>query len=174
MRKQSKNEYQAFISEVKEKIYAAQYEAFKVVNTYLISLYWEIGKMIVERQERLGWGKSVVEKLSKELKLEFPNLSGLSTQNLWYMRQFYSEYNNNAILQPMVGEISWSKHIVIFSKCEKDLERVFYIKMTKKNGWTKAVLIHQIEIKSYEKFLISQSNFDETISEKYEKISYGI
>jgi predicted nuclease of restriction endonuclease-like (RecB) superfamily len=73
----------------------------------------------------------------------------------------------NEKLQPLVGEISWSKHIIIMSKCKDDLEREFYIKMTKKFGWTKNVLIHQVENRAYERFLLNQTNFDQSLPEKY-------
>jgi len=115
----------------------------------------------------MGWGKSVVEKLSKDLQQTFPGLSGFSTQNLWYMRQFYKEYTNSTNLQPLVGEISWTKHITIISKCKDDLARVFYIKMTRRFGWTKNVLLHQIENQTYEKYLLNQTNFDQTLPETY-------
>lgn len=101
--------------------------------------------MIVERQEKHGWGKSVVEQLAKEIQKEFPGTQGYSVQNLWYMRQFYLEYFQSEILQPLVGEISWAKNIVIMSKCKDNLQREFYLRATKKFGWTKNVLIHQVD-----------------------------
>ncbi len=159
--------YQSFLKDIKERIRSAQYEALKAVNKELIVLYWDLGKMIVERQDKEGWGKSVVERLAKDLQKEFPGIKGFSVQNLWYMRQFYLTYRDNEKLQPMVGEISWSKHIIIMSKCKDDLEREFYIKMTKKFGWTKNVLIHQIESQAYERFLLNQTNFDQALPEKY-------
>lgn len=113
-----------FIAEVKEKVRQAQYEALKAVNVRLIDLYWELGKSIAEKQT-LGWGKSIVPTLSKELQIEFPNTGGFSATNLWYMVQFYNEYHNHEILQPLVGEISWTKHIVILSKCKDSQQRQF-------------------------------------------------
>ena len=163
----NKTEYTTFLKEIKENVYNSQYEALKQVNKQLIKLYWYIGKSIVEKQEQFDWGKSVVETLSKDLQKEFVGVKGFSSQNLWYMRQFYTEYKDNEKLQPMVGEISWTKHITIMSKCKDDLQREFYIRMTKKYGWTKSVLIHQIEGKSYERFLMNQTNFDKTLEEKY-------
>lgn len=76
-----------FLSEIKEKIHVAQYEAMKQVNKSLLNLYWEIGKSIVEKQKQHGWGKSIVETLSKDLQNEFIGVHGYSVQNLWYMRQ---------------------------------------------------------------------------------------
>jgi predicted nuclease of restriction endonuclease-like (RecB) superfamily len=155
-----KSDYQAFVKEIKEKIRESQYKALKAVNRELISLNWEIGRAIVEKQEELGWGKSVVVTLSNDLQNEFPGTRGYSVQNLWYMRQFYLEYKANEKLQPLVGEISWSKNLVIMGKCKDDLQREFYIQMTKKYGWTKSVLVHQVESEAYERFLLNQTNFD--------------
>src|SRR3990167_2580965 len=115
-------EYRELLSSLKERIRHSQYEALKAVNKELILLYWDIGRMIVERQVKYGWGKAVVETLAEDLQSEFPGMQGFSVQNLWYMRQFYAEYHDNANLQPLVGEISWSKHLVILSKCKDDLE----------------------------------------------------
>lgn len=166
MKEIRKSDYQAFFKEIKEKIHQAQYQAMKAVNKKLIRLYWDIGKSIVEKQDELGWGKSVVENLSKDLQYSFPGTRGYSVQNLRYMRQFYLEYKANEKLQPMVGEISWSKNVVIMSKCKDHLQREFYIRMTKKFGWTKNVLVHQIESDAYERYLLNQTNF-ETLEEKY-------
>ena len=101
--------------------------------------------MIVARQNAEGWGKSVVERLSADLQREFPGVSGFSVQNLWYMRQFYQEYQNALKLQPLVGEIGWSHNLVIMGRCKDALDREFYLGMTRKFGWSKNVLIHQIE-----------------------------
>jgi len=160
-------QYGSFIKEIKELIYRRQYEAMKAVNKELIQLYWEIGEEINNQQKDNCWGKSVVEVLAKELQKEFPGVQGFTARNLWFMRQFYVEYSANKILKPLVSEISWSKNIVIMQKCKDDLEREFYIKIVKKFGWTKDVLINNIENRAYEKYLLNQTNFDETVPEKY-------
>ena len=159
--------YGSFIKDIKDLIYRRQYEAMKKVNTELIQLYWEIGEEIDRKQREQGWGKSVVEILAKELQKEFPGVQGFTTRNLWFMRQFYMEYFESAKLKPLVSEISWSKNIVIMQKCKDPLQREFYIKMTKRFGWTKDVLINNIENRAYEKYLTSQTNFDDTVAEKY-------
>lgn len=161
-----KKEYSTFLRDIKDKIRCSQYEAMKVVNQQTIALYWEIGKKINEKRELSGWGKSIVETLSKDIQKEFPGIQGFGTSNLWYMAQWQAEYNGNEILQPLVGEISWTKHIVILTKCKDVLERRFYIQATKKFGWTKDVLIHKIEQKTFEKILLGQTNFEETLSDK--------
>lgn len=158
--------YYQFLVDIKERIRHSQYVAAKAVNHEIIQLYWDIGRLITEKQQSLGWGKSVVETLSADLQKEFPGMTGFSVRNIWYMQQFYIEYQGDKFLQPLVAEISWSKHLVIMSKCKDTQERQFYILATKKFGWTKDVLIHQVELKAYERYLLGQTNFDATLPEK--------
>lgn len=158
-------DYLQTLEEIKNRVRAAQYEALKAVNRGLVALYWDIGSMIAQRQKDQGWGKSVVETLSKDLQNEFPGMSGFSAQNLWYMRQFYLAYAGHPKLQPLVGEISWSKHLVIMARCKDDLQREFYIRMTRKFGWTKDVLAIRIQDQAYEKTLLGQTNFEENLPE---------
>ncbi len=165
MTKSIPEDYKNLLMEVKQKIRSAQYEALKAVNKQLIALYWDIGKIIVTRQEGASWGKSVVEQLAKDLQAEFLGISGFSARNIWNMRNFFTTYSQNEKLQPMVAEIGWTHNLVILEKCKDDLEREFYIRMTRKFGWTKNVLIHQIENQTYEKTLLNQTNFDRAVSE---------
>ena len=163
----TQTQYVEFVVSVKQRILQSQYEALKSVNKELIALYWDIGKSIVEKQDAFGWGKSVVKNLAGDLQQEFVGMKGFSVQNLWNIRSFYLEYSKNQKLQPLVREISWTKNIVILQKCKDALEREFYIQMTKRYGWTKNILINHIENRSYEKFLLNQTNFDETVPQKY-------
>lgn len=159
-------EYLHFKDEITARIRSVQYEALKAVNREMIALYWEIGKRITEQQTALGWGKSVVENLSRDIQKEFPGIQGFGVRNMWDMARFYAEYQSNEFLQPLVAEISWSKHIVILTKCKETQQRQFYILATKKYGWTKDVLINKIEVKTFENYLLGQSNFDITLPEK--------
>ncbi|MEW6653630.1 MAG: PDDEXK nuclease domain-containing protein [Bacteroidota bacterium] len=165
----NKTEYKTFFLEIKEQIRKAQYNALRSVNRELIKLYWNIGKQIVENQDLHGWGKSIIENLSENLQKEFPGVNGLSARNLWYMRNFYSEYEGNAILQAMVAEIGWTHNVVIMEKCKEEHERTFYMKMTKKFGWTKNVLAHQIEYGAYKKTLTNQANFSKSLTPEIRK-----
>ena len=158
-------EYTLFRDEITTRIRSAQYEALKAVNKEMIALYWEIGKRITEQQAALGWGKAVVENLSRDIQKEFPGIQGFGVRNMWDMARFYVEYQSSEILQPLVAEISWSKHVVILTKCKDTLQRQFYILATKKFGWTKDMLINKIELKTYEKYLLGQNNFDNTLPE---------
>jgi predicted nuclease of restriction endonuclease-like (RecB) superfamily len=158
--------YPQLLGDIKQRIRSAQYEALKAVNKELIGLYWDIGRLICDRQQSAGWGKSIVEQLAKDIQIEFPGISGFSARNVWRMRDFYVSYCDNQKLTPLVAEIGWTHNLVILEKCKDDLEREFYIRMTRKFGWTKNVLIHQIENQSYEKTLLNQTNFDRALTEE--------
>ena len=155
--------YQELVVELIERVKQGQLAAFRAVNKELIDLYWDLGRLIVERQKQHSWGKSVVEFLSKDLRKAFPRMNGLSASNLWRMRAFYVTYTSSEILAPLVREIGWTHNFIIFEKCKDANERLFYICQTKNYGWTKNVLIHQIENQGFEKTVISQQNFDQTL-----------
>jgi predicted nuclease of restriction endonuclease-like (RecB) superfamily len=159
-------DYSRLLGDVKQRIRAAQYEALKAFNKELIGLYWDIGRLICDRQQTARWGNSIVEQLAKDIQTEFPGISGFSARNVWNMRSFYVAYSQSKKLQPLVAEIGWTHNLVILEKCKDDLEREFYIRMTRKFGWTKNVLIHQIENQTYEKTLLNQTNFDQAIAEE--------
>ena len=99
-------DYSALLGEIKERIRAAQLEALRSVNRELVALYWDIGRMIAEKQRTANWGDGVVRQLASDLRKEFPGVGGFSVQNLWYMRQFHLAYHGHEKLQPLVGEIT--------------------------------------------------------------------
>ncbi len=120
----------------------------------------------MDRQQGESWGRSIVGKLAKDLSVEFPGMSGFSASNLWRIRQFYLTWQNNEKLAPLVREISWTHNIIILEKCSDPLEREFYIRMTRRMGWSKNILIHQIENKTYEKTMRNHTNFEKTLPPK--------
>ncbi len=156
--------YGQLLIEVKERVRSAQYTALKAVNKELLGLYWDIGRLIVEKQAGETWGKGIVRQLAGDLQKEFPGTGGFSASNLWRMKAFYESYQAVEKLAPLVREIGWSHNIVIMERCSEPLQREFYIRMTRKFGWSKNVLIHQIENQSYEKSLLKQTNFDKTLT----------
>lgn len=157
-------DYPRLLAEIKERVRSAQYEALKAVNTELVGLYWDIGRLIVERQSGETWGKAVVQQLSGDLRREFPGVGGFSASNLWRMKGFYETYRGLEKLAPLVREIGWSHNLAIMEHCSDPQEREFYIRMTRKFGWSKNVLIHQIDNQSYEKSLLGQTNFDQALT----------
>ena len=166
MSKLMTNEYALLLAEVKERIRAAQYAAFRAVNKELVALYWDIGRMISERQIAGVHGDAVVEQLASDLRMEFPAVSGFSRRNVFYIREFYLAYRDLPKVQPLVAQIGWTHNLIVLQRCHEPHEREFYIRMTKKFGWTKNVLIHQVENQSYEKTLLGQTNFDKALTPK--------
>ena len=158
------DDYARLLAEVKERVRAAQHTALKAVNKELVSLYWDIGRLIMERQQVQGWGKSVVQQLATDLQGEFRGVGGFSSSSLWRMKAFFEAYKGSAKLAPLVREIGWSHNLVILERCKEPPEREFYIRMTRKFGWTKNILLHQIENQSYEKSLLGQTNFDQVLA----------
>lgn len=158
------SDYGSFLDALKLRIRQAQFQALRAANAELLKLYWEIGESIHLKQQEVGWGKAVVESLAKDLQAEFPGRNGFSARNLWNMKDFYSEYADKPKLQPLVAEISWSKNLVVMARCKDDLQREFYLRATARFGWTKAVLQHQIDNQSYEKYLLNQTNFDKALT----------
>lgn len=163
-RESSISDYGQLLAEIKERIRSAQYEALRAVNKELVSLYWDIGRIICERFMEASHGDAIVEKLARDLRDEFPGISGFSRRNVFYMREFFLSYGDNQKVQPLVAQIGWTHNIIILQRCKDSLEREFYIRMTRKFGWSKNVLIHQIENQSYEKTLLGQTNFDKALT----------
>jgi len=114
-------EYRQFIEDLKARVTAARISAARAVNRDLILLYWDIGRAIVEKQQALGWGESVVEMVSTDLRRAFPEVSGFSSRNVWYMRRFYEAYTNPEFLAQAVGEIERSKRNQIPPQAVADL-----------------------------------------------------
>lgn len=137
--------YKSFIKDLKQKIYGTKTKAILSANRLMIELYFEIGREIVAKQETLGWGKSVVEQMSRDLVSEFGEKSGYSGSNLWRMRNFYLSYREEANLAQLVREVSWGQNILIFEKCKTSQEREYYLRNTIEYGWNRNLLTHHIK-----------------------------
>jgi len=156
-------QYQPFLEQILTKIQSARYEMLKTVSKQTIALYWEIGKSVSQQMQDQGWGKSIVEQLSKDLQREFPGIKGFSARNLWNMKNFYEFYAQNEKLQPLVAEIGWTQNCIILEKC-KDIHRIeYYLKKTKQMGWSKLDLIDKIKNHHFENQALAQNNFNTTI-----------
>lgn len=146
-----------------QKIQSAQARAMSAVNKELIEVYKDIGKTIYDQQEDGAWGDAIVKTFASDLQKKFPGMKGFSFRNLYTMRDFYTFFKDSEKLQTLSAQISWSHNVAILSKCKDPLEKEFYMKMSKRNGWTYRVLIHQIELGTYENTILSQSNFKKNL-----------
>ncbi len=157
--------YKTFIKELKSKIQTAQIRASVKVNEELLKLYWEIAKMIVLKQQDAKWGDGIIEQISRDLKLEFPNLKGFSRTNLLYMKKWYLFWTKENVPQ-VVGEIfkiPWGHNREIITKVKNQDEALFYIRKTIENGWSRAVLVHQIESGLHKREAKALNNFSKKL-----------
>ena len=157
-------EYQPFLDRIVSKIQSARYEMLKSVSKQTVLLYWEIGRSVSEQMQNAGWGKSIVEQLSKDLQREYPGIRGFSSRNIWRMKTFYEAYKENGKLPPLVAEIGWAQNCLILEKCKDDIKREYYLRKTKQMGWSKPDLIDKINKHHFENQALVQNNFDNTIS----------
>lgn len=150
---------------IKKEIITARIKVAKSITYEHIYLYLNIGKIILEKQEKLKWGKSVVEQISIDLKKDFPNSTGFSARNLWDMRRFYSRYANKPKLRQLVAEIPWGQNLLILTKIKTDSEALFYLRATKEYGWSRNVLLNQIKANAYQRALTENkhNNFKTTL-----------
>src|SRR3954454_10295575 len=118
---QRSDDYKQVLAALKERITQAQYQALKAVNRELIKLYWDIGRIIIEKQEQLGWGEGmqVIDQLAADLRAAFPGIRGFSARNLRYMRDFYRLYADYSNWQAMLAKVSWTHHLEIL-KCKTE------------------------------------------------------
>ncbi len=159
----SDEDYKNFLQDLKQRIASAQVKAALAVNRELVLLYWQIGREILQRQNAQGWGAKIIEQLSKDLRSAFPEMKGFSRANLLYMRAFAEAYSNEEFVQQVVGQIPWGHNVRILDKVKTPEEREFYIRKTIENGWSRNILVLQIESKLYERQGKAVTNFELTL-----------
>jgi predicted nuclease of restriction endonuclease-like (RecB) superfamily len=178
--------YPEFLEDIKSRIRSAQIKASLSASRELILLYWDLGRSIVDRQQRDGWGKSVVDKLAEDLQRAFPGMEGFSPRNVWRMRAFYLAWTEAVLAQPAresgsailtrpvseldglnlprpVSEIPWGHNIALFQKLKDPVQRLWYAKMTTEHGWSLPVLVLQIESGLFKRQGKAVTNFKRTL-----------
>ncbi len=157
------NEYIEIMESIKTEIQSTQYKAALSVNKELIMLYYQIGKIINEHKT---WGNKFIENLAADIRIAFPNVKGYSVRNLKYMSKFAAEYDDIQFVQQAVAQIPWGHTTVLLDRISDAEIRNWYIGKTSENGWSRNVLIHQIESKLYERQVIADkiSNFESRLA----------
>lgn len=135
--------YAEWLTNLKTKIRSVQIKSAIAVNAELIGFYWELGKMLSEKEQI--WGSKLVEQVAKDLQKVFPDMKGLSRSNLYNTKKFYQFYRDEIVQQP-VGQIPWGHNILIFTKSKTQKEAEFYIRQTIRNGWSRDSLAFQMHI----------------------------
>lgn len=155
----SSNSYRDLLARLKSQIRTAQVRAAVAVNQELVLLYWGIGKEILTRQNADGWGTRVIERLAKDLRSEFPDMQGLSPRNLGYMKAFADAWRDESILQATLAKLTWYHNLTLLEKVKSPEERIWYAKQTIENGWSRNVLVFQIESGLYKRQGKAVTNF---------------
>ena len=141
--------------EILRHIQSARQQIFAHANTALMTLYWQVGKIVSEKVEREVWGKGVVRDLADYIAQTDPSIKGFSDKNLWRMKQFYETYRADEKLAALVREIPWTHNTIIFSRCKTPEERVFYLQLTATDKLNKRELERQIDASQFERSTIS-------------------
>ncbi len=155
--------YQTLLADLKQRIRTAQVRAALAVNRELVLLYWGIGKEILARQDHEGWGTKVIDRLAKDLRSEFPGQQGLSPRNLKYMRALAEAWPDEAIVQQVAAQIPWFHNCILLDKVKEPGERLWYVQQTIQNGWSRNVLVMQIETNLYRRQGKAITNFQATL-----------
>jgi predicted nuclease of restriction endonuclease-like (RecB) superfamily len=157
------DDYDEFLHLLKERIRTAQLRAVLSVNRELILLYWYIGREILHRQRQEGWGAKVIERLAKDLKRDFPQMKGFSRSNLTYMRAFAEAYPDEQFVQQVVGQIPWGHNVRLLDMVKDPEVRLWYACKAIEYGWSRNVLIHQIESDLHQRQGSAITNFAQTL-----------
>ena len=164
-------EYKEFIQKIKEKARQAQIKASVRVNSTLLEFYWELGADIVEKQKTASWGSGFLKQMSDDLMREFPEVKGFSLSNIQYIRRwvlFYAKSGTTCATfkkedRELLFTIPWGHNRVIISKCDEPKEALYYANQTLQYGWSRSVLVHQIESRLYEREGKALTNFSNTL-----------
>ena len=151
--------YAEFLDRLKEQVATARLRATRVVNTELITLYWDLGAAIVDRQDALGWGAAVVDRLATDLRAAFPDMRGLSRSNLYSMRNLARAWPRTAVVQQAVGQLPWGHVTVLLDKLTAAEDRDFYAVSAVEHGWSRNVLTHHIATNLRARIGAAPSNF---------------
>lgn len=170
---ENNNQYFEVLNDIKNTLITTRNKIINNANKDLILMYYKIGLKLIENNK---WGVSFIDTLAKDLKIEFPNIKGMSARNLRYMQKFATEFDNDEFLQHYVAKIPWSSITTIMDQVKEKNIRNWYIEETVKNGWSRPIIIHQIASKLYERQALLENkttNFDNTLpSPNNEQVAY--
>lgn len=166
--------YEKFLVRIKAQVSKAQVRAGLAVNRELVLLYWSIGRQILERQQREGWGAKVIDRLAQDLGRAFPGIKGFSSRNLKYMRAFAEAWPDEAIVQQLAAQIPWFHNCVLLDKVAGPAEREWYIRATIQHGWSRNVLVHQMESGLYQRQGKAITNFDRALPAPQSELAHQV
>jgi predicted nuclease of restriction endonuclease-like (RecB) superfamily len=157
------HDYVAVLSEIKGRIQETRLRTVLAANAAMTLLYWDIGRVILKRQEKQGWGAKVIDRLSADLRQAFPDMRGLSPRNLKYMRAFSAAWPGRAIVQRVIAQLPWRQNIALLEQLDKPKIRLWYAEQTIAQGWSQPVLRLQIENALHKRQGKAATNFPVTL-----------
>lgn len=155
--------YGEFLADIKHRVRAAQVHAVLAANSQMILLYWDIGRGILDRQQTEGWGAKVIDSLARDLKTEFPDMKGFSTRNLKYMRAFGEAWTDLAFVQQVVAQLPWGQNVRLLDRIADSHTRAWYARKCLEHGWSRDMLLVQIESRLHEREGKALTNFKTTL-----------
>ncbi|QQS07051.1 MAG: DUF1016 family protein [Fibrobacterota bacterium] len=155
--------YTEWLTDLKSRIHAAQQRATLAVNRELVLVYWQIGRDILDRQARQGWGAKVIDRLAEDLRAAFPNMKGFSPRNLKYMRAFAEAWPDAEFVQGVLAQLPWYHHLALLDKVDSSDSRRWYASKAIDHNWSRNVLVMQIETHQLERSGKAVTNFDSTL-----------
>lgn len=156
-------DYGDLLSEIKERIGLQRVRVVLAANREMVLLYWDIGKSILTRQAREGWGAATIDRLAYDLRNAFPDMRGFSPRNLKYMRAFAAAWPDREIVQEVLAQITWTHNIALLEKVDDESARLWYAARAREAGWSRNVLAFQIESKAHQREGSAITNFDRTL-----------
>lgn len=155
--------YSATLAEIKQRVQQSRLRTVLAANVAMVVAYWEIGQVILTRQQSEGWGAKVIDRLSADLREAFPDMQGLSPRNLKYMRSFAAAWPDPAIVQRVVAQLPWRQNIALLDKLRDATTRLWYAQQAAHHGWSQPILCLQIETRLHERQGKAPNNFPQTL-----------
>ena len=155
--------YAKTLGEIKQRIQQERLRVVLAANSAMVLLYWDIGRMILDRQERAGWGARVIDRLAADLREAFPDMKGFSPRNLKYMRAFAAAWPARAIVQEALAQITWYHNVTLIEKLDAAADRLWYARQVMENGWSRNILALQIDARAHARHGKAISNFKATL-----------
>jgi len=168
------HDYPAFLAELKQRIRSARLQAALSVNRELILLYWSIGRDILLRQQEEGWGSKVIDRLAADLRRAFPEMTGISGRNLKYMRALAEAWPQEEFVQRVVAQLPWGHNVRLLDAVKSPTEREWYARQAIQSGWSRNVLVHQIESRLFARQGSALTNFSRTLPAEQSELAQQI
>jgi predicted nuclease of restriction endonuclease-like (RecB) superfamily len=166
--------YATLLTQLKARVAQAQVQARRAANTELLTLYWDLGDAIRQRQDAEGWGARTITRLSEDLRTEFPAMRGLSRPNLYKMRAFAAAWTRDEVVSQAVRQLPWGHVVLILTKFDDRAERDWYAAAAAEHGWSRNVLQHQIMSRAHARLGTAPSNFSAALPAPHSELAQQI